>query len=95
MPSANSPYTDRRVARREAAKLEVYLRDEPLRCRGITIDISRCGVFVKTKWKNFSVGTLVDLVFVQREARVISLLRYTAIVVRQYDGGVALRFCTS
>lgn len=95
MRSATSPDSDRRIARREAAALEVYLRDEPLRCRGTTLDISRCGVSVNTKWRNFSVGTLIDLVFVQREGRVINLLRYTAIVVRQYDGGVGLRFCTS
>lgn len=95
MRSATSPYTDRRIARREAAALEVYLRDEPLRCRGTTLDISRCGVSVNTKWKNFSVGTLVDLVFIQREGKVVNLLRYTAIVVRHYDGGVGLRFCTS
>ncbi|MCB1830383.1 MAG: PilZ domain-containing protein [Chromatiaceae bacterium] len=95
MHSATSPNKDRRIARREAAVLEVYLRDEPLRCRGTTLDISRCGVSVNTKWKNFTVGTLIDLVFVQREGRVINLLRYTAIVVRHYDGGVGLRFCAS
>ncbi|HXK55010.1 MAG: PilZ domain-containing protein [Gammaproteobacteria bacterium] len=95
MRGATSPERDRRIARREAAALEVYLRDEPLRCRGTTLDISRCGVSVNTKWRNFSVGTLVDVVFIQREGRVINLLRYTAIVVRHYDGGVGLRFCTS
>ena len=95
MHSATSPNKDRRIARRETAAVEVYLRDEPLRCRGTTLDISRCGVSVNTKWKNFTVGTLIDLVFVQREGRVINLLRYTAIVVRHYDGGVGLRFCAS
>ncbi|MCP4289942.1 MAG: PilZ domain-containing protein [Gammaproteobacteria bacterium] len=95
MGSATSPYKNRRVAKREAAELEVYLRDEPLRCRGTTLDISRCGVSVNTKRRNFSVGTLVDLVFIQREGRVVNLLRYTAIVARQYDGGIGLRFCTS
>lgn len=95
MRSATSSYTDRRVAKRETANLEVYLNNQPLRCRGTTLDISRCGVSVETNWKNFSVGTLVDLVFIQREARVINLLRYTAIVVRQYNGGLGLRFCTT
>jgi len=95
MHSATFPDMDRRVARREAAALEVYLRDEPVKCRGTTLDISRCGVSVNTSWRNFSVGTLVDLVFIRREGRVINLLRYTAIVARQYDGGIGLRFCTS
>jgi len=90
-----SPYTDRRVASREAASLEVYLGDEPLRCRGTTLDISRCGVSVITNRNNFSIGTLIDLVFIQREGRVVNLLRYTAIVARRKDRVVGLRFCTA
>ncbi|MCB1763648.1 MAG: PilZ domain-containing protein [Gammaproteobacteria bacterium] len=95
MRGATSPFRDRRVAKRQVAKLEVYLNNQPVRCRATTLDISRCGVFVQTNRLNFSVGTLVDLVFIQREAKIINLLRYTAIVVRHYPGGVGLRFCTA
>ena len=84
---------DRRLALREPTRLEVYLQDEPRRLRGTAVDISRRGVFVETEWQSFSIGSLVDLVFVQREPEIISLLRYSAIVVRRYQGGVCLRFC--
>ena len=86
-------YGDRRRAKRDGAALKVYLSGELWSHRGTTRDISRRGVFVKTDWDGYVLGTRVDLTFVQKKMAVIELRRYSGIVVRQADGGMALQFC--
>ena len=94
MGGATSQQIDRRLESREVVAMEVYLHDEPLRVRATTLNISRYGASIAVKRNNLSVGSLVDLVFVRREGKVINLLRYTAIVIHRYEGGLGLRFCT-
>ncbi|MCP3870470.1 MAG: PilZ domain-containing protein [Gammaproteobacteria bacterium] len=86
-------YGDRRRAKRDSASLKVYLSGELWSHRGTTRDISRRGVFVSTDWEGYALGTRVDLTFVQKKMEVIELRRYSGIVVRQANGGMALQFC--
>lgn len=86
---------ERRLARRNGARLSVYLSGESKSGRGITRDISRQGVFVQTNWRGFFLGARVDLTFVLKESSFIKLRRYAAIVIRRSAGGLGLRFCTA
>ncbi len=88
-------FWDRRLAKRNRAALKVYLLDNSVPHRGTTSDISRRGAFVETGLRGFVIGTLIDLAFVQQSQGVISLSRYTAVVVRHTDRGLGVRFCWS
>lgn len=92
MSGAISRNWDRRIEK-EAAALEVYLRDDPVKIRATTRNVSHHGALIVSARKFFSVGSLVDVVFVRRAGNVVHLKRHTAIVVHRHDGGIGLRFC--
>ncbi len=88
-------FWDRRLAKRNHVALEVYLLENGSRQPGKAIDISRRGAFIETRWSGFVIGGLLDMVFVQRNRGVVNLSRYTAVVVRRSETGLAVRFCWS
>lgn len=93
MSSATSQNWERRIEAREAAVLEVHLRDDQVKVRATSRNISRHGASVTTSSRFFLVGSLVDIIFVRRTGKVIHLHRHTAIVMHRFHGGIGLRFC--
>lgn len=86
-------FQDRRSAQRKNTTLRVYISGEQWTGRGTARDVSRNGVFVETDLRGTKLGTLIDLTFVLRKLEFIKLFRYSAVVVRNANGGLGLKFC--
>jgi hypothetical protein len=86
---------DRRITRRCSADLKVYLYGGLWLHHGTARDISRGGVFVTTDWPGLTYGTRLDLMFVQKDPKIIRIRRHSAIVIRKSGDGLGLKFCWS
>lgn len=88
---------DRRSAPRSSASLSAYVitkAGHPL--RGVTINLSRSGVFVETKARcEWRIGETARLVLALSEGNMVRLARYSVLVVRETQSGIGLAFWRS
>ena len=91
----NMRKSSRRIVKRHATSVPVYLRTDsgmqPCRTR----NISRGGVFVETDLRGFRAGEIVELVFPFAQGSVTKLRRFSAIVVHHGLYGMGVRFCAA